>query len=68
MKKYSIRVKYTDAYGLITLTQDYKTIKFTLDEARAKANELLKRDDVNYCKIYKGKEYIETIDVFLGTF
>lgn len=68
MKEYSIRVKYSDANGLIAFTRNNKTIKFTLDEARAKANELLNDNDVTYCKIYKGKEYIETHDTFLGTF
>ena len=71
MKEYSLRIKYTDAYGLISLynEQNTKALKFTLEEARARAGELLEtRDDIVYVKIYKGREYIETIDSFLGRF
>ena len=68
MKNYSLRVKYSDAHGLISYTKNNKTIKYSLDEARAKANELLKENDVVYIKIYNGRNYIETHDTFFGTF
>lgn len=65
MKEYSVRVKYTDASGLITRYNDQQTkpLKFTLDDARDYAKDLInRRDDVDYCKIYKGRTFIEKIE------
>lgn len=84
-KEYSIRFNYKSVTNsndarLCTYTDDnYKAIKFTLEDARAKAKELLATDTKEnilakgdtclyryykaYAKIYKGRTCIEKIEL-----
>lgn len=60
------RVAYTGALSLVSVWDEKgRTKKYTLDGAREVAKHLLEiRSDteIAYCKIYNGKEFIETIE------
>ncbi len=69
-KEYQVRFKTSSA--LLTKTELKKcrkgydkayTINYTLEEAREAAKQIMIDEDyVRYCKIYKGREFIEQIN------
>ena len=64
MKEYTVR--YKDGHGcLITVCAYGKPIKYTLDEALAKAGELAMKYK-RYAKVYKGRTLLHTITVTVG--
>lgn len=60
MKEYSVR--YLSMKTLTSVCANGKTVKYTYEEAVEKAKELNARADVSYCKIYKGRTLIETVE------